>query len=84
MKRLTFLYAALLAAAGSTALAQEPLRIGQITTLSGPGGYIGQDIRDAFSSPSTSKAASSAACRCSSLPRTTASSPARASRSPTA
>jgi branched-chain amino acid transport system substrate-binding protein len=48
MKRLTFLYAALLAAAGSTALAQEPLRIGQITTLSGPGGYIGQDIRDAF------------------------------------
>lgn len=25
-----------------------PLRIGMITTLSGPGGYLGQDIRDAF------------------------------------
>jgi branched-chain amino acid transport system substrate-binding protein len=48
MTRMTFLYAALLAAAGSAATAQEPLRIGQITTLSGPGGYIGQDIRDAF------------------------------------
>lgn len=48
MKRMTFLYAALLAAAGSAATAQEPLRIGQITTLSGPGGYIGQDIRDGF------------------------------------
>ncbi|MDB5371202.1 MAG: transporter substrate-binding protein [Roseomonas sp.] len=31
------------------ALAQgAPLRIGMITTLSGPGGYLGQDIRDAF------------------------------------
>ncbi|MDB5651497.1 MAG: transporter substrate-binding protein [Hyphomicrobiales bacterium] len=28
--------------------AQEPLKIGMITTLSGPGGYLGQDIRDAF------------------------------------
>ena len=25
-----------------------PLRIGMITTLSGPGGYLGQDIRDGF------------------------------------
>lgn len=31
-----------------TASAQTPLKIGMITTLSGPGGYLGQDIRDAF------------------------------------
>lgn len=30
------------------ALAQQPLRIGMITTLSGPAGYLGQDIRDGF------------------------------------
>jgi branched-chain amino acid transport system substrate-binding protein len=30
------------------ALAQAPLKIGMITTLSGPGGYLGADIRDAF------------------------------------
>ncbi len=30
------------------AYAQQPLKIGMITTLSGPGGYLGQDIRDAF------------------------------------
>lgn len=28
--------------------AQAPLKIGFITTLSGPAGYLGQDIRDAF------------------------------------
>lgn len=28
--------------------AQSPVKIGLITTLSGPGGYLGQDIRDAF------------------------------------
>jgi branched-chain amino acid transport system substrate-binding protein len=28
--------------------AQQPVKIGFITTLSGPGGYLGQDIRDAF------------------------------------
>ncbi|TCR70453.1 ABC transporter substrate-binding protein [Bosea sp. BK604] len=27
---------------------QAPVKIGMITTLSGPGGYLGQDIRDAF------------------------------------
>ncbi|UZF90372.1 ABC transporter substrate-binding protein [Bosea sp. NBC_00550] len=32
----------------STAFAQQPVKIGMITTLSGPGGYLGQDIRDAF------------------------------------
>jgi branched-chain amino acid transport system substrate-binding protein len=30
------------------AIAQEPVKIGLITTLSGPGGYIGADIRDGF------------------------------------
>ena len=28
--------------------AQEPLKIGFITTLSGPGGYLGEDLRDGF------------------------------------
>ena len=43
-----------LAASGAMALAGRaraqgaPLKIGMITTLSGPGGYLGQDIRDAF------------------------------------
>jgi branched-chain amino acid transport system substrate-binding protein len=37
-----------LALAASTASAQAPVKIGLITTLSGPGGYIGEDIRDAF------------------------------------
>lgn len=40
--------AALFSAAAVSAQAQEPLKIGMITTLSGPGGYLGQDIRDAF------------------------------------
>ncbi|WP_336071101.1 ABC transporter substrate-binding protein [Nitratireductor rhodophyticola] len=43
----------LLAAAWSSAMvafghAQEPVKIGMITTLSGPAGYLGQDIRDGF------------------------------------
>ncbi|WP_293859742.1 ABC transporter substrate-binding protein [uncultured Alsobacter sp.] len=37
-----------LALAASTASAQAPVKIGLITTLSGPGGYIGEDIRDGF------------------------------------
>ncbi len=32
----------------SVAVAQQPLKIGLITTLSGPGGYIGADVRDAM------------------------------------
>ena len=32
----------------SAALAQTPVKIGMITSLSGPGGYLGQDIRDGF------------------------------------
>jgi branched-chain amino acid transport system substrate-binding protein len=30
----------------TSAMAQEPVKIGVITTLSGPGGYLGQDVRD--------------------------------------
>jgi|LauGreDrversion4_2_1035121.scaffolds.fasta_scaffold171348_2 branched-chain amino acid transport system substrate-binding protein len=40
--------AAAIFGAASAANAQEPLKIGMVTTLSGPGGYLGQDIRDAF------------------------------------
>jgi branched-chain amino acid transport system substrate-binding protein len=32
----------------SASIAHEPVKIGLITTLSGPGGYIGADIRDGF------------------------------------
>ncbi len=32
----------------STAFAQEPVKIGMITTLSGPAGYLGEDVRDGF------------------------------------
>jgi len=39
----------LAAAVALPALAQQaPVKIGMVTTLSGPGGYLGQDIRDAF------------------------------------
>jgi branched-chain amino acid transport system substrate-binding protein len=40
--------AALAFAISAPALAQQPVKIGMITTLSGPGGYLGQDVRDAF------------------------------------
>jgi branched-chain amino acid transport system substrate-binding protein len=36
------------AACGVAHAQQQPVKIGFITTLSGPGGYLGQDIRDAF------------------------------------
>jgi branched-chain amino acid transport system substrate-binding protein len=32
----------------TAAMAQQPLKIGLITTLSGPAGYLGADVRDAF------------------------------------
>ncbi len=32
----------------AAAFAQQPVKIGMVTTLSGPGGYLGQDVRDAF------------------------------------
>jgi len=37
-----------LALSVSAAFAQAPVKIGMITTLSGPGGYLGQDVRDGF------------------------------------
>ena len=44
-----FAFVMVLAALGlAPVAAQQPLKIGFITTLSGPGGYLGQDIRDAF------------------------------------
>jgi branched-chain amino acid transport system substrate-binding protein len=47
--KLRIALAAVVAALGlAPAAAQEPVKIGFITTLSGPGGYLGQDIRDAF------------------------------------
>ncbi|QPC94695.1 ABC transporter substrate-binding protein [Mesorhizobium sp. INR15] len=42
------LSAAMLALSISAAHAEDPLKIGMITTLSGPAGYLGQDIRDGF------------------------------------
>lgn len=36
------------AIAGGPVVAQEPVKIGMITTLSGPAGYLGQDVRDGF------------------------------------
>lgn len=32
----------------TSAFAQDPVKIGMITTLSGPAGYLGQDVRDGF------------------------------------
>ena len=52
MYRKTFLALAVSVAAALPAFAQEPVKIGLITTLSGPGGYIDQDIRDAFKTES--------------------------------
>jgi len=40
--------AAAFALAGGPALAKDPVKIGLITTLSGPAGYLGADIRDGF------------------------------------
>lgn len=33
---------------GTTAVAADAVKIGMITTLTGPAGYLGQDIRDGF------------------------------------
>lgn len=48
MIRKTMAIGALLAGACAAAQAQDPVRIGFITTLSTPAGYIGEDLRDAF------------------------------------
>lgn len=42
------LAASIAAFAGLPAAAADPLKIGMITTLSGPAGYLGQDVRDGF------------------------------------
>lgn len=42
----TFCALAMAALCAGAALAEEPVKIGVITTLSGPGGYLGQDVRD--------------------------------------
>lgn len=48
MLRRTFLALAATAFMALPVQAQEPVKIGMITTLSGPAGYLGQDIRDGF------------------------------------
>lgn len=42
------LAAAVLAFGVAAAQAADPIKIGMVTTLSTPGGYLGEDIRDAF------------------------------------
>ncbi len=46
--RKTLLAASVAALAALPAFAADPVKIGMITTLSGPAGYLGQDIRDGF------------------------------------
>ena len=46
--RSTLLSLALGSLAASAVCAQDPVKIGLITTLSGPAGYLGADIRDGF------------------------------------
>src|SRR5262245_10216222 len=48
MKLWGILSATALALSVSAAYAEDPVKIGMITTLSGPAGYLGQDIRDGF------------------------------------
>ena len=44
----TLLASGLALAVASAANAQDPITVGMITTLSGPAGYLGEDIRDGF------------------------------------
>ena len=46
MKMKTILLGSALSLAASAALAQDKVQVGVITTLSGPGGYLGADVRD--------------------------------------
>ncbi|MCF3936715.1 ABC transporter substrate-binding protein [Acuticoccus sp. M5D2P5] len=50
MNARSLLLAGLLASACAIpgAQAQDPVKIGMVTTLSGPAGYLGQDVRDGF------------------------------------
>lgn len=47
-KTIAICAAVLLGAAVAPAMAAAPVKIGMVTTLSGPGGYLGEDIRDGF------------------------------------
>lgn len=46
--RLSLASLLLIALCSSSVLAAGPVKIGLVTTLSGPGGYTGQDVRDGF------------------------------------
>jgi len=48
MKLKTLLAATALSALATAGMAQDALKIGMITTLSGPAGYLGTDVRDGF------------------------------------
>ncbi len=48
MKLKTLLAATALCALATAGTAQDALKIGMITTLSGPAGYLGTDVRDGF------------------------------------
>ena len=43
-----FIACAITAFAASPAFASDPVKIGMITTMSGPAGYLGADVRDGF------------------------------------
>ena len=43
-----FRAALLFLASIGAAAAQDPVKVGFVTTLSGPGGYLGEDVRDGF------------------------------------
>ena len=60
--RFTLTAAALLCLAGS-ALAADKVKVGMLSTLSGPGAGLGVDIRDGFNLALKHRAASSAGCR---------------------
>ena len=74
---------ALFAALAVPAKAQQPVKIGLITTLSGPGGYLGADIRDAFQLAVEQEGGKLGGVPVQVSWRMTASSPDRASKSPT-
>ena len=46
LKSLALAGAALLAATAGVCAQQAPVKLGIVTTLSTPGGYLGEDVRD--------------------------------------
>ena len=84
MKAIRFgLALAVSALMATAAAAQQPLKIGLITTLSGPAGYLGADIRDAFQLALEMEGGKLGGVPFNSWSKKTVSSPARASRSRT-